>query len=95
MHLGTYLLLCLTKKICCADYLDDGTKRYPIVASQNKFCNTTITNKTNYSLLSLLIFSGLNPLVKIKHDPFIRSGLIAISVFTILVSYLIKIKIIF
>ncbi|MDY8138974.1 DUF2752 domain-containing protein [Aquimarina sp. 2201CG5-10] len=89
------MLPCLNKKLFGVDCLGCGMQRSIVLLLKGDFIGAFHMYPAIYPLIFLLLFLGFNFFVKFKNDWLIKLSLIIISALTIIVSYLIKMKIIF
>ncbi len=89
------MLPCLNKKLFGIDCLGCGMQRSISLLFKGDFVAAFYMYPAIYPLLLLLVILGLNFFIKFKYDSLLKAGLIIISVLTIIVSYVIKMKIIF
>jgi len=89
------MLPCLNKKIFGVDCLGCGLQRSIVLLSKGEFFAAFKMYPALYPLLTLTLFLGLNFYVKFKNDMYIKIALILITLLTIIVSYIIKMKFIF
>ncbi|KAA1245505.1 DUF2752 domain-containing protein [Aquimarina sp. RZ0] len=90
-----YMLPCLNKKLFGVDCLGCGMQRSIALLLKGEFVAAFHMYPGIYPLLLLLVFLGFNFFIKFKNDWLVKMSLIIITVFTIVVSYLIKMKFIF
>ncbi len=95
MLLDKYMLPCLNKKLFGVDCLGCGMQRSIALLLKGEFVAAFHMYPGIYPLLLLLVFLGFNFFIKFKNDWLVKMSLIIITVFTIVVSYLIKMKFIF
>jgi len=86
---------CLNKKLFGVDCLGCGLQRSIAFLLKGEFVAAFQMYPAIYPLLTLLFFLGFNFFIKFKYDSLIKVSLTVITVLTIVVSYLIKMKIIF
>ncbi|WP_366142679.1 DUF2752 domain-containing protein [uncultured Aquimarina sp.] len=86
---------CLNKKLFGVDCLGCGLQRSVVLLFKGEFVAAFQMYPAIYPLLILLFFLGFNFFIKFKQDSLIKVSLTIISVLTIVVSYLIKMKFIF
>ncbi|WP_255452699.1 DUF2752 domain-containing protein [Aquimarina sp. RZ0] len=89
------MLPCLNKKLFGVDCLGCGMQRSIALLLKGEFVAAFHMYPGIYPLLLLLVFLGFNFFIKFKNDWLVKMSLIIITVFTIVVSYLIKMKFIF
>lgn len=89
------MLPCLNKKLFGVDCVGCGLQRAIALLFKGEFIAAFYMYPAIYPLITLLLFLGLNFMVKFKHDSFIKMSLIIITVLTMVVSYIIKMKFIF
>ncbi len=89
------MLPCINKKIFGVDCLGCGMQRSIALLFKGEFVAAFYMYPAIYPLLLLLIFLGFNFYYKPKYGQIIKTGLMITSVLTIIVSYVIKMKIIF
>ena len=95
MPLEKYMLPCINKKIFGIDCLGCGMQRSISLLFKGEFLEAFYMYPAIYPLMLLLIFLGFNTFVKFKYDWHIKASLIVTSVLTIIIGYVIKMKIIF
>ncbi len=95
LPLETYMLPCINKKIFGIDCLGCGMQRAIVLLFKGEFSKAFYTYPAIYPLIVLLIFLGFNFFIKFKQSQLIKVSLMIISVLTIIISYIIKMKIIF
>ncbi len=95
LPLEKYMLPCVNKKIFGVDCLGCGMQRSFSLLFQGEFEAAFYMYPAIYPLLLLLVFFGLNFFLKFKYGQFIKTGLMITTVLTIIISYVIKMKIIF
>ncbi|EZH76041.1 hypothetical protein ATO12_04425 [Aquimarina atlantica] len=91
----TYMLPCLNKKIFGVDCLGCGMQRSIALLLKGDFVAAFYMYPAIYPLLLLLIFLGFNFFIKFKYDRLIKISLMVTAILTIIISYVIKMKIIF
>uniref|UniRef100_UPI0032AEDDEE DUF2752 domain-containing protein n=2 Tax=Aquimarina mycalae TaxID=3040073 RepID=UPI0032AEDDEE len=89
------MLPCINKKIFGVDCLGCGMQRAIALLLKGEFAAAFHMYPAIYPLLFLLLFLGFNFFVKFKNDWFVKMGLLLITVLTMVVSYIIKMKFIF
>ncbi|MEW7292775.1 DUF2752 domain-containing protein [Aquimarina sp. 2304DJ70-9] len=89
------MLPCINKKILGVDCLGCGMQRSISLLLQGEFTAAFYMYPAIYPLLLLLMFLGFNFFLKLKYGYLIKTGLMITTVLTIIVSYIIKMKIIF
>ena len=94
MHLEEYMLPCLNKKLFDIDCLGCGIQRSLAFLLQGEFVAAFYMYPAIYPLLIFLLFIVSNFFLKFKNDWYIKLGLTIITVSTIVISYIIKMKII-
>ncbi len=94
LPLEKYMLPCLNKKLFGIDCLGCGMQRSISFLIKGEFASAFYMYPAIYPLSLLLLFSTLNIFIKFKNDTIIKTSLIVISVLTIIVNYIIKMKII-
>jgi len=85
-----YMLPCLNKKLFGFDCMGCGLQRSVSLIFHGDFIAAFYMYPAIYSLFLLFLFIGLNFFFKFKHSNKIISALAILSVFTIVVSFLIK-----
>ncbi|MBL0685941.1 DUF2752 domain-containing protein [Aquimarina mytili] len=90
-----YMLPCVNKKILGIDCLGCGMQRAIALLCKGEFTAAFYMYPAIYPLLLLLLFLGFNFFLKFKHDSIIKIGLMVTTVLTMIISYIIKMKIIF
>ncbi|NCT17666.1 MAG: hypothetical protein COZ75_12540 [Flavobacteriaceae bacterium CG_4_8_14_3_um_filter_34_10] len=90
-----YLLPCLNKKLFGIECLGCGIQRATVLLFKGEFLAAFKMYPAIYPLLLLLLFLLVNIFVKFKHDFKIKVGLIIITLFIVVVSYLHKMQILF
>ncbi|MHA7059373.1 DUF2752 domain-containing protein [Aquimarina sp. M1] len=95
MSLEEYMFPCLNKKLFGIDCLGCGLQRSIVLLLKGEFAGALQMYPAIYPLLLLLFFLGFNFFIKFKYDSLVKVSLIIISVLTMVVSYLIKMKFIF
>jgi len=89
------MLPCLNKKLFGIDCLGCGMQRSIALLIKGEFSAAFYMYPAIYPLLILLLFLGTNLFIKFKYDHVIKAGLMILSVVTIIISYMIKMKFIF
>ncbi len=89
------MLPCLNKKLFGVDCLGCGMQRSIAFLIKGEFSAAFYMYPAIYPLLILLLFLGTNLFIKFKYDTIIKAGLMILSVLTIIISYVIKMKFIF
>ncbi len=89
------MLPCLNKKLFGIDCLGCGLQRSIALLFKGEFIAAFQLYPAIYPLLVLLLFIGSNFFLKFKYDWIVKVGLAIITALTMIVSYLIKMKIIF
>jgi hypothetical protein len=89
------MLPCLNKKIFGVDCLGCGMQRAISFLLKGDFAAAFDMYPAIYPLLLLLIFLGFNFFIKFRYDKLIKVSLITTAILTIIISYIIKMKIIF
>ncbi len=89
------MLPCLNKKLFGVDCLGCGMQRSIALLLKGEFAAAFHMYPAIYPLLLLLTFLGFNLFVKFKYDSFIKAALMITAVVTMVISYVIKMKIIF
>nr|WP_109301292.1 DUF2752 domain-containing protein [Aquimarina sp. AU474] len=89
------MLPCLNKKLFGVDCLGCGMQRSIALLLKGEFAGAFHMYPAIYPLLLLLTFLGFNLFVKFKYDSFIKATLMITSIVTMVISYVIKMKIIF
>ncbi len=89
------MLPCINKKILGVDCLGCGMQRSISLLLQGEFTAAFYMYPAIYPLLLLLMFLGFNFFFKLKYGHLIKTGLMITAVLTIVVGYIIKMKIIF
>ncbi|WP_366892372.1 DUF2752 domain-containing protein [uncultured Aquimarina sp.] len=95
MSLEKYMFPCLNKKLFGVDCLGCGLQRSVVLLFKGEFVAAFQMYPAIYPLLILLFFLGFNFFIKFKQDSLVKVVLTIISVLTMVVSYLIKMKFIF
>ncbi|PKP26012.1 MAG: hypothetical protein CVU03_05735 [Bacteroidetes bacterium HGW-Bacteroidetes-2] len=90
-----YLLPCLNKQLFGIECLGCGIQRATVLFFKGEFVAAFKMYPAIYPLIVLLLFLLLNLFVKFKNDFKIKVVLIVISLFTIVISYLHKMQILF
>ncbi len=89
------MLPCVNKKILGIDCLGCGMQRALALLCKGEFTAAFYMYPAIYPLLVLLIFLGFNFFLKFKHGNSIKITLVVATVSTMIISYIIKMKIIF
>ncbi|WP_164914085.1 DUF2752 domain-containing protein [Aquimarina sediminis] len=89
------MLPCLNKKIFGVDCLGCGMQRAISLLCQGEFVAAFYMYPAIYPLILVLIFLGLNFFIKFRYDRLIKISLISITILTIIISYIIKMRIFF
>lgn len=89
------MLPCLNKKLFGVDCMGCGMQRSLLLLFKGEFVAAFQMYPAIYPLLLLLIFIGSNFFFKFKYDWYIKVGLITITVATMIISYIIKMNLIF
>ncbi len=89
------MLPCLNKKIFGIECLGCGMQRSILLLFKGDFVAAFYMYPAIYPLLILLLFLGLNFFIKFKYDKYIKIFLMILTILTMLISYIIKMKIIF
>ena len=89
------MLPCLNKKIFGIDCLGCGMQRSIILLFKGDFVAAFYMYPAIYPLLILLLFLGFNFFIRFKYDKYIKIFLMILTILTMLISYIIKMKIIF
>ncbi len=89
------MLPCLNKKFFGVDCLGCGMQRSIALLLKGDFVAAFYMYPGIYPLLLLLLFLGFNFFIKFKYERLIKISLMVIAVLTIIISYVIKMKIIF
>ncbi|SHI50020.1 Protein of unknown function [Aquimarina spongiae] len=89
------MLPCLNKKIFGVDCMGCGMQRSIALLFKGEFAAAFQMYPAIYPLLLLLIFLGFNLFVKFRYDQVIKAGLMITTILTMIISYVIKMKIIF
>jgi len=89
------MLPCLNKKIFGVDCMGCGMQRSIALLFKGEFEAAFFMYPAIYPLLLFLVFLGFNFFYTFKYDQKIKIGLMGITIVTILISYIIKMKIIF
>ncbi|MEW7281106.1 DUF2752 domain-containing protein [Aquimarina sp. 2201CG1-2-11] len=93
--LEKYMLPCLNKKLFGIDCLGCGMQRSMALLLKGDFIGAFYMYPAIYPLILLLLYLGSTFFMQFEHDKTIRITLISSTAFTIVVSYIIKMKIIF
>ncbi|WP_062055150.1 DUF2752 domain-containing protein [Aquimarina longa] len=88
------MLPCLNKKFFGVDCLGCGMQRSIVLLFKGDFIAAFYMYPAIYPIIALLLFLGLNFFITFKYSKFIKMSLILITSLTIIISYLIKMKII-
>ncbi|OED43525.1 hypothetical protein AB832_02535 [Flavobacteriaceae bacterium (ex Bugula neritina AB1)] len=86
------MLPCLNKKFFGIECVGCGLQRSVLLLLKGDFIGAFQIYPAIYPLLLLSTFIGVNTFFKFKNDSYIRIGLIIITVLTMIVSYIIKMK---
>ncbi len=89
------MLPCLNKKLFGIDCLGCGLQRSLLFLIKGDFIKAFHMYPAVYPLLILLLFLGLNFFYTFRYDSYLKMFLIVLTVLTIIVSYIIKMKIFF
>ena len=89
------MLPCLTKKFLGIDCIGCGLQRSFALMLKGEFLSAFYMYPAIYPLVLLLSFIGINYFVPFKYDGALRLGLTVATALTMIISYFIKMKIIF
>ncbi|GAA4272343.1 DUF2752 domain-containing protein [Aquimarina gracilis] len=95
LPLEEYMIPCVNKKIFGVDCLGCGMQRSLALLFQGEFEAAFHMYPAIYPLLVLLLFLGFNFFYKFRYGQIIKTGLITVTILTIVISYIIKMRIIF
>ncbi len=87
------MLPCLNKKLFGVECVGCGLQRSILLVLKGEFTAAFYLYPAIYPLLVLSLFIGVNYFFKFKNDWYIKIILIIITVLTMIVSYIIKMKI--
>ncbi|WP_148783816.1 DUF2752 domain-containing protein [Aquimarina intermedia] len=90
-----YMFPCLNKKLFGVDCLGCGLQRSLSYLAQGEFAQAFKMYPAVYPLLLLLAFWGVTLFFKFRFDTYIKYGLLAVTVLTIIISYFIKMNFMF
>ncbi len=93
LPLEKYMLPCLNKKLFGVDCLGCGMQRSIVLLLKGEFSAAFHMYPAIYPLMLLLAFIGFNFFIQFKNGKSIKVGLMIFTALTMIISYVIKMKV--